>query len=469
MAIRSRLTLTLLLVLLGSLARIGYGVARYEANISASGTNFLKLWDYDALEHVLIAKSLVENHIFKVAVDSNLGDKHLRTGADALFKAPLYELFLAGVFVFSGYSFALFFPLQSLFGGLLASIVGLISLQCFKSYRVAYLAGTAAALHPVLVNTASQPYNENLFFLLQFACLLSLTAWIKDSRIRWPIICGLSAGLAVLCRESAAPILLVVLAAMVWHPISFTTRMHAVGATLVAALLVIAPWALRNFKSEGVFVPVSSMSGTALGLGNNVCVASEPLMAWYWAEGPCPALDLERNRMRSGYSKFRAGSWVVEDRIYGTLGLRYIRTHTASYFKLCLKRLATVFVPFHPRTGLGRFQRVALTAYWLFVFPAGALGIARSLRNRQFVPMMLIAVVAVSVVPLVVIFNSPDLRYRLGIDLILCIFAAESWNRLRLRLREKYKKDSGAVSVRDRRVQKVANYALKPPSKFVRE
>ena len=62
-------------------------------------------------------------------------------GQPALFKAPLYQYFLAGAFAISGFSFKLFFPLQSLIGGLTAGFVGLITLRVFQSSKTAWLAG----------------------------------------------------------------------------------------------------------------------------------------------------------------------------------------------------------------------------------------------------------------------------------------------------------------------------------------
>jgi hypothetical protein len=42
---------------------------------------------------------------------------------------------------------------------------------------VAVLAGVAAAMHPVLVSSASQPYNDNLYLALLFGSLWSFRKW----------------------------------------------------------------------------------------------------------------------------------------------------------------------------------------------------------------------------------------------------------------------------------------------------
>ena len=92
--------LFLVLVILGFALRAGYGVARYRSNlVRLSGESFITSWDFDALEHVLIAKALLSGRGYIVDDTTALHGKHVRfVGEDAIFKAPLYEFFLAWVF-----------------------------------------------------------------------------------------------------------------------------------------------------------------------------------------------------------------------------------------------------------------------------------------------------------------------------------------------------------------------------------
>src|SRR5687768_276266 len=102
----------LVLLILGTATRLGYGVARYHDSLAASEEDFISRWDHDALEHILIAKSLIDAAEYRVAPVAGLESKHVRSvGHDASFKAPLYQVFLAGVFAISGHNFLLFFPL----------------------------------------------------------------------------------------------------------------------------------------------------------------------------------------------------------------------------------------------------------------------------------------------------------------------------------------------------------------------
>ena len=123
-------TLVLVLVVLGFGLRLGYGIVRFQSSlVSSSEQEFIARWDFDAAEHVLIAKALLSGKGYVVDDPPSPEGKHVRgVGQEALFKAPLYQFFLAGVFSVSGFSFLLFFPLQSLMGGLLSAVVALITL-----------------------------------------------------------------------------------------------------------------------------------------------------------------------------------------------------------------------------------------------------------------------------------------------------------------------------------------------------
>jgi hypothetical protein len=179
--------LFLVLLILGFGLRFGYGAARYRSDlIRLSGDSFITSWDFDALEHVLIANALLSGKGYVVDDKPIPQGKHVRhVGEDAVFKAPLYQFFLAGVFAISGFSFLLFFPLQALLGGLASGFIGLLTLEAFGEERAAWLAGLFAATHPVLVNSASQPYNENLFFFLFAASIWAFLVGLRTQRLRW--------------------------------------------------------------------------------------------------------------------------------------------------------------------------------------------------------------------------------------------------------------------------------------------
>jgi Dolichyl-phosphate-mannose-protein mannosyltransferase len=430
--LRSPRVLFLSILLIAFIARMGYGVARYHRSFSSTGAEFITLWDFDALEHVLISKSLIEDGAYRVGGGPGLEGKTVRgVGGDAIFKAPLYQFFLAAVFGISGFNFLLFFPLQALLGGVASGTVAMIALETFQEWRVAAFAGVAAAIHPILVSTASQPYNENPFFALLFASVWAFARWLNTPRLHYAAASGLLAGLAILCRETAFPLLLTMAVFAVYaRPAGARQSAAAAGAMVVIAGLVVLPWLVRNLARHRAIVPVSSISGYALGTGNNDCVAAEPIFSWYWAEDPCPSLNVLKDRLMMQFPADQRSDPVINDRVDGDLGIKYITGHPIEYATLSARRAWTVLLPFHPKQRIGTVQRAALALYWLIVVPAGFVGALLYLRQSRGWPMLLALLVAATLLPLVLVYFSPDMRYKIGADLLLACFAGYLYTRI---------------------------------------
>ena len=409
------------IVIVGCCLRLGYGVARYHDEFSYTGQEFVLLWDYDALEHVLIAKSLIEHQAYRVP--EPIEGKTIRFGPhDALFKAPLYQYFLAGVFAVSGFNFALFFPLQALIGGIAAGLAALIAFDVFGRWRIAAVAGLAAAAHPMLVNSASQPYNENLFVALIFGAVWAFIQWTKTPRASWAVAAGAIGSLAILCRESAfPPLMATALFALVARPAGVRQSITAAAALVAVMILMVAPWTVRNFQRTGNIVPVSAISGTALAMGNNECLAEEPLFTWYWADGPCEPLNVKRTEIFAHIPADLFLDRVVRNRVNAGLAAEFITEHPLDYLKLSAQRLWTTLLPFHPQQNEGTYQRLVLSAYWLAVIPAGLVGLF--LHGRSGNRWLLAALIAAVLVPAILIYISADMRHRIPADLLFACFA----------------------------------------------
>ena len=442
MARHSRSALFLAIVVFACLVRLGYGAVRFQGSLDLTGQAFIHAWRYDALEHVLIAKSLIEEGAYRLGPPPpELESVPIRWSThDALFKAPLYQYFLAGVFALSGFNFALFFPLQALIGGIASGLVALIALEAFGSRRVALLAGAAAAVHPVLVHTASQPYNENLFLALLAGSVWAFARWLRSPRIGWALACGAIGGLAILCRESAIPVVAAMAAwAVAIRPAGARPSMAGACALIVSAAAIVAPWTARNFVRTGRVIPVASVTGTVLSLGNNGCLADEPLFRWYWAEGPCVPLNAVRDRLIARYPEADRDDTVIRNGINADLAIQFIRDRPRDYARLTLRRAWTIGLPFHPWQQLSTVQRSALTAYWLLVVPLGLLGLVSTVRSSRLAPAehgafrlpgLLALLVAAVIVPQILMYFSPDMRHRILADLLLGCFAAHVYVRV---------------------------------------
>lgn len=385
----------------------------------------MALWDYDAIEHVLIAKALIEGKGYVVDSDADLTNKHPRLiGGPALFKAPLYQYLLAGVFRISGFSFLLLLPLQAMLGGALSVLVAKVAMKAFPgSAQVALYAGLAAATHPVLVNTASQPYNETVFFFLFFLSIWLFLSWLTSQTWLSAVAFGVTSGLATLTRES----MVLPFAVMAVLGVVYCWRQpRSVAGPLVmaaAAVMTVAPWTLHNYNQFGVVLPVSSISGTSIGIGNNECVTAGSLFTPFDGDVACPPLNVQREALLKEMPKEPLTVW--NDRAYARLGRNFIIQHPGEYLRLCFRRAWTTFLPYHPRQALGGIKALVLILYSILVIGVGFVSLLLSIWRGQTIAARVLMWVALSTyIPLVAIYVSADLRYRVGTDLLLGCFAA---------------------------------------------
>ncbi|MFZ1011561.1 MAG: glycosyltransferase family 39 protein [Candidatus Sulfotelmatobacter sp.] len=428
----SPLRLFLILLILGFGLRIAFGIARYRGELlRLTGPAFITSWSHDGLEHVLIAKAIVSGEGYIMENFPLPAGKHVRyAGQDALFKAPLYQYFLAGVFSISGFSFKLFFPLQALFGGLTCGFLGLIAWETFKSPGAALLAGVGGAIHPVLVNAASQPYNEDVFFFLFIAAIWAFLVWFRTREIKWAVACGVMVGLCTLTRESGIPLL----AAMGAIGILSTSRDFkawlACGTIALTAFAVVAPWTLRNYVRFHAFIPVAAIVGEDLATGNNDCVARESVFTSYWSEGPCVDLNRKIIAARAITPMLDLPAGVQYDRLSRRVAIHFITERPGAYAKLAIRRLWTSLLPFAPRGNQRGYERAVLTLYWLAIFPAGMTGMFLRLRQPEARTLFLTIIIALSFLSIMAVLYWSDLRFRIGIDLLLGCFAAWIYDRL---------------------------------------
>ena len=427
----------LFLVILGFVLRAGYGVARYgSAVINRTGDAFISAWNHDALDHVLIAKAILTGKGYVVDRPPVSTTAPVRfVGQEALFKAPLYEFFLAGVFAVSGFSFKLLIPLQALLGGLLTGLIGLIALQVFRSASAAWFAGVAAAAHPILVNSASQPYNENLFFFFFAASIWMFLIWLQNLRWPWALGCGSAIGLCMLTRENAVLLLFAmgVVVLLTYPPLKKGWVGYGIIALTATALVL--PWSIRNYVRFGIFVPVASILGEDLSEGNNECVGGEGVFVPYWAEGRCASVDQQRRAQSEATSgDTRIPVVVRRDRISRHIALQFMSSHPGTYAKLAFRRFWTTLLPYDPRGDQRTHERIVLLLYWLLLFPPGILGMWLGLKQVEPARVLLALLIVLNLLSIAAVLYWSDLRFRVGIDMLLGCFAGLAYTQL-VRLR----------------------------------
>src|SRR4051812_16012638 len=181
---------------------------------------------------------------------------------------PLYPTLLAALSAVGLDGLLAHRALGAFLGGVTIVLIALIGRRV-GGERVGLVAALVAALYPLLGAADGAPMSESLYGLLIAACLLAALA-LRDARRDSPVTrtvwlaaaLGGLIGLATLTRSEA--LLLLVLLGL---PLTWRAWRPAL-ALLVACVLVLAPWTIRNWSAFDRFTLISHNDSTVLAGAN---------------------------------------------------------------------------------------------------------------------------------------------------------------------------------------------------------
>ncbi len=192
-----------------------------------------------------------------------------------VYRAPLWPFTIAGLSLIFGPSD--YFPrlFLCLVGSGTCVLVYLFARDLF-SWRIGVLAGVFAAIYPELYIYDGWLYTESLYIFLLFAICYGLYRLQHTPERNWRnwIICGVLLGLLSLTRPNGMIVIglfIVWSIIMVWQQfLSWRVAARGVLVTTFIALVLIAPWTIRNYLVSHTFIPVAIGDGTVLlGAYNN--------------------------------------------------------------------------------------------------------------------------------------------------------------------------------------------------------
>lgn len=175
---------------------------------------------------------------------------------------------------------------QAVVGTAIVAMVGLVGLEAFGGL-VAVIALALAAVYPVFIELSAVLVAENLMTLLVLA---AIWAGLRSRRsahpYRWTAVAGVLTGLGTLTHINCF-LLVVPLTVAVW---SFwrregappRNRVAAVALLVVATLLTLTPWEIRNAVELHRFIPVADETGVTLAGTYNAGSASNPRIPYQW-------------------------------------------------------------------------------------------------------------------------------------------------------------------------------------------
>lgn len=268
-------------------------------------------WEYET-----IANNLLAGHGYTYATG---GATYV-----AAVASPLYVVLTAGVYLLTGHSQAAMLVLQALFGAATAALAGWLAGRVFQPVA-AWAAGGLVAVDPALAVYSAELHPLSLDALAFLAVVGACIALPSQPGYRRLAGLGVLLGLAALTRTtvlSFVPLLLV------WLNRFRAVRLISIQAiTLVlVAIVIYAPWPIRNSIMLGEFLPGSSESTEWLWRGMNPNATGSSL-----TEGGTTMLEAAPPAFQA---QVAAASEAGRIAIYGNAAAQYAGQHPAEAVRL---------------------------------------------------------------------------------------------------------------------------------------
>jgi asparagine N-glycosylation enzyme membrane subunit Stt3 len=241
-----------------------------------------------------------------------------------IFYPPAYPYFIAVPFYLSG-SLVLAKWLQVGLGALLVPAVGLVGKRAF-SPRVGLLAAGIASVYPELVWFSAHIWSETLFMVLLWWALERAFAADATGRASAAIAGGVLCGLAALTRETALPLAPLSGLWLAWTGLgpraesdgsTQVTNRRAItrgAAFVLAAVLTVVPWTVRNWIVFRAFVPISTFGALNVWQGNAELERDELYRQSDSVDGPIAQYRMAWAKAGEAIAR-RQPAWIVEKTI----------------------------------------------------------------------------------------------------------------------------------------------------------
>jgi 4-amino-4-deoxy-L-arabinose transferase-like glycosyltransferase len=214
----------------------------------------------------IIAENLAAGH----------GYREFLAHPPTLVRPPVYPLLLYGLFKLFGVNYAIVQIVQALLGGLSAWLLYRLGRRV-HSVALGLVAAAMFAIYPPAVEYSARLYVENAYYPIFFGLAWALCRAVDDGSPAAGFVAGALWGASLLTRGTLAafPIFAVLGLAVLRiarrrRPEVVRRQLPRAGAeqprkwlrwvvmAMIGAVLVVAPWAARNWQLTGRFVPVST-------------------------------------------------------------------------------------------------------------------------------------------------------------------------------------------------------------------
>lgn len=355
---------------------------------------------------------------------------------------PVLPAYLAAVFSIFGENLLAARVGQALFGALTCILVAATA-EALLGSSVGILSGVLLALYLPHIYLSGVFYVECLFTML---IALSVYVAVRSLDPQRSLLLSDAVGVIFAVTALTRPVFLVsvpVLCAVLFcvdrRPLA--RRVAASGVLLAAFAFTILPWAIRNYRTFGKVIPISTGFGTKLWQGNNeISGGDENDRELYWfspiwrqrLEGLPPAdrLAIERRYAeidhRVGELQRKTGDqYIASDTVLLPVALEYMRTHSRRTFGLFARKLATLFLPFSrtitENTDTSARNRILAAVSYLPVLALAIAGMWLGVHERR--ELAVLYALIISNAGAYGVLNACT-RFRLPLDPYLIVFAS---------------------------------------------
>ncbi len=380
---------------------------------------------HDSLFYQTIGFNLLKEHCFC-----------LHPYYSTVYRAPLWPFIIAGISIIFGPSdyFARLF--LCLVGSGTCVLIYLYARDLF-GWRIGVLAGVVAAVYPELYIYDGWLYTESLYTFLLFALCYAVYRIQRPSQRKWRlwITCGILLGLLSLTRPNGILVLglfIVWALVMVWQKfLSWRPTVRGVLAMALIAVVLIAPWTVRNYLVSHTFIPVATGDGTVLLGAYNDEILTTPGYKGSWIDPLRSRPDVAK--LFPVYTPYKCTPpcEVAREAAYKDAAIQWIQGHISIMPHLLKLHFLNIWQPATHEADLptdrfpdqksSQFVLAMMNTFPIPIFILAALGLALTLwrwRELLFIYFILVLTIA----QCLIYYGSP--RFRAPIEPMLILLAA---------------------------------------------
>jgi len=273
------------------LKKIKTNIARDRALYIILAVSFLLriIFSVDNLKALFVDISSYEAYALEI----------IRSGVFSVsaYHPPAYPFFIAGIYSIAGQSFLNVYIVQAFMGVCITYLIYLIACKVFNKHAGLYAAGISLFYWSLTLYSGIL-LSEILFIFLLLWGVFFLLKGLDSGKAGYFAVCAAFLGLSALTRSINLLLLFVIPAVCIFISVAgskfrwdcglmrigIKKVIVCISVYMAVFCLVLSPWTIRNYIKYKAFIPVDTLGGVNLYIGNNpkamgffVDISNDPL------------------------------------------------------------------------------------------------------------------------------------------------------------------------------------------------